>query len=86
MATVVPSAGYTLRALAAPTVFAPELGDNYQIEVTNSGSKPTDGSPVTITDTLPKGVTATGINGEGGACELISVSCVYEDRWNRAHI
>ncbi|MGC2373299.1 MAG: hypothetical protein WA484_05445, partial [Solirubrobacteraceae bacterium] len=51
------------------------------VTVTNSGSKATDGSPVTITDTLPAGITAHSIEGEVTRtrqlvqCSVLSVSC-----------
>jgi hypothetical protein len=64
----------------------------YRLTVTNSGSQPTNGSPVTVVDTLPPGITATAIAGrELGHpnlfnfnehrkymnCELATLTCVY---------
>jgi hypothetical protein len=94
------AAGFTVESEAAPTVFAPEYDGTdekenaYGLTVRNSGSGPTDGSPITITDTLPKGLTATKIEamefreGESVAegargevelpCSVPTVSCVYE--------
>ncbi len=54
--------------------------DSYRVYATNAGSEPTNGSPVTITDTLPKGVTLVAaqvlssayFNGEG---PISSYSC-----------
>jgi hypothetical protein len=47
--------GWTVDSLAAPTNFSVGNSSNaYRVEMTNAGSKTTDGSPVTITDTLPK--------------------------------
>jgi uncharacterized repeat protein (TIGR01451 family) len=46
-------------ATSQPTNFAPGDLAVYSIEITNVGSAPTDGSPVTITDTLPNGLTPT---------------------------
>ena len=37
------------------------LCDAYQVTVTNVGSVPTDGSPVTISDSLPAGLTVQGV-------------------------
>jgi uncharacterized repeat protein (TIGR01451 family)/fimbrial isopeptide formation D2 family protein len=37
-----------------------QVGANYTITVTNSGTGPTSGSVVTVTDTLPAGLTPTG--------------------------
>jgi uncharacterized repeat protein (TIGR01451 family) len=63
----------------------------YRLTVTNSGNRPTDGSPVTVVDTLPAGLTATAITGRrlgehptplGGRghfmnCVLATLTCVY---------
>ena len=66
-----PSAGFTITVDAAPTVFSAEydshgFGDDevpnsYTITVTNSGSEPTVGAPVAISDALPPGLTATRV-------------------------
>jgi hypothetical protein len=53
---------WSIHMLAEPTDFAPDDStgaDGYKIYVTNVGSQPTDGTPVTITDTLPPGLTIT---------------------------
>jgi uncharacterized repeat protein (TIGR01451 family) len=47
----------------------------YSIIVTNSGPLPTDGSAVTVTDTLPTGLTATNITGSGWSCTLATLTC-----------
>jgi hypothetical protein len=56
-----PSPGWTIDSVASPTNFAVAnnaLGHGkanaYQVEIANSGSKITDGSPITVTDRLPK--------------------------------
>jgi hypothetical protein len=57
---VAPEQAWSVQSVAGPTNFAPgdESGeDDYRVMVTNVGSRATDGSPVTITDTLPAGVT-----------------------------
>ena len=56
---LVPAPAWSAHSLATPTVF--ESGDEsgldlYEVMVTNSGGAPTDKSPITITDTLPKGL------------------------------
>ncbi len=57
---VVPGPGWSVQSIAAPTNFVPgneeEEEQEYRIYITNTGSRATDGSPVTITDTLPQGV------------------------------
>jgi hypothetical protein len=55
----VPAPAWSVHSVAAPTVFASgeESGrDVYEATVINSGGAPTDGSPITITDTLPAGL------------------------------
>jgi Domain of unknown function DUF11 len=65
--------GWTVDPVAAPTNFSvkdnPECSkeltrgspepvcDAYQVDISNAGSAPTNGEPVTVTDTLPAGVT-----------------------------
>ncbi len=60
---VVPGPAWSVQSIAGPTNFV--RGNNgeareesYRVFVTNVGSRPSDGSPITITDTLPPGVTA----------------------------
>ena len=61
---VVPGPAWSVQSVAGPTNFIP--GDSeartqsYRVYVTNVGSRATDGSPVTITDTLPE---AQGVSG-----------------------
>ncbi len=49
-------------------------GAIYTIQVTNSGNGPTNGSLVTVTDTLPAGLTATSLAGTGWTCAALSCS------------
>src|SRR6185312_8875629 len=46
-----------------------QVGATYSITATNSGSAATSGT-VTVTDTLPAGLTATAISGTGWTCVL----------------
>ncbi|HEY5045291.1 MAG TPA: hypothetical protein VII53_05485 [Solirubrobacteraceae bacterium] len=56
-----------------PTFFTPgDLHDYYTLSVRNAGSSTTDGTPVTVTDTLPAGVTAAEMAGEGWTCPSAS--------------
>ena len=50
----------------------------YAITVTNSGAAPTTGA-VTVTDTLPTGLTANAIYGNGWSCSISPVSCTRSD-------
>jgi hypothetical protein len=91
---VTPGPGFTISSNAAPTIFSSAYNgsqltpNSYRLTVTNAGSEPTDGSPITITDSLPGALTATAISGEseGGesiaaqqpvSCNLQSTNCVY---------
>jgi uncharacterized repeat protein (TIGR01451 family) len=52
-----------------------QIGATYTLRVTNAGTAPTDLSTVTVTDTLPAGLTATGLAGSGWACTLAPLQC-----------
>jgi hypothetical protein len=94
---VVPAPGFRVKSIAEPTNFS--AGDNecegscdsYRLTIVNSGSRATDGSPITVTDTLPAGVTAEtatatlGRQTEGGYffCDTSSpptVRCTFNGR------
>jgi hypothetical protein len=93
-----PGPGYLIESAPTPTVFTaandtvcgPYEGQNipascnsYILTVTNTGSRATDGSPITIADTLPAGMTAQAMFGEPltterqFACSVGSVECTY---------
>ncbi|MET8630533.1 hypothetical protein ABZW30_43700 [Kitasatospora sp. NPDC004669] len=55
--------------------FNPGQGGTYTITVGNNGNAPTDGTTVTMHDTLPPGLTAADINGPGWTCDLGTVTC-----------
>jgi uncharacterized repeat protein (TIGR01451 family) len=57
-----PTPAWGFIATSQPTDFVPGGKAQYLIEVTNVGSGPTDGSAVTVTDTLPNGLTPTYCN------------------------
>jgi hypothetical protein len=57
---VVPGPAWSVRSIAQPTNFTQTEEDQYKVYVTNVGSRATDGSPITITDTLPAGMTSAG--------------------------
>lgn len=55
--------------------FAPgQEGATYELTVTNIGGAPTSGV-VTVSDTLPAGLTATAIGGDGWSCNLSILTC-----------
>ena len=55
-----------------------QIGATYTITVTNAGNAPTSG-PVTVTDTLPAGLTATALSGTGWSCTLATLTCTRSD-------
>src|SRR5438128_1769601 len=55
-----------------------QVGATYTITATNSGFASTSGV-VTVTDTLPTGLTATGISGSGWTCVLGTLTCTRND-------
>jgi uncharacterized repeat protein (TIGR01451 family) len=55
-----------------------QTGASYSITVTNSGFAATSGV-VTVTDTLPSGLTATAISGTGWSCVLGTLTCTRSD-------
>src|SRR5439155_23146728 len=55
-----------------------QIGGTYTITVTNAGAAPTTGT-VTLTDTLPPGLTATALSGTGWTCVLGTVTCTRTD-------
>jgi uncharacterized repeat protein (TIGR01451 family) len=55
-----------------------QTGATYTITATNSGFAATSGT-VTVTDTLPAGLTATAISGTGWSCVLATLTCTRND-------
>jgi len=55
------------------------IGKTYSLTVSNVGGIPTDGSTVTVVDTLPTGLTATAIAGTGWSCTLGTLTCTRSD-------
>ncbi|MEO8036009.1 MAG: FG-GAP-like repeat-containing protein, partial [Acidobacteriota bacterium] len=53
-------------------------GRTYTISVSNSGGGPTTGT-VTVTDTLPPGLSATAMAGPGWSCDLPARTCTRTD-------
>ncbi|PYS86391.1 MAG: hypothetical protein DMF70_02375 [Acidobacteria bacterium] len=55
-----------------------QVGATYSITATNSGSAPTSAA-VSVTDTLPAGLSATAISGTGWTCVLGTLTCTRSD-------
>jgi hypothetical protein len=88
---------WSISSASAPTNFAPGgtlvpagennalvPGDTYVLIATNTGDSPSDGSPITISDALPPGLTAVDIVGrhlgrleEPFSCNLAALTCTY---------
>jgi len=55
-----------------------DAADSYIISVANVGSLPSSGA-VTVTDTLPAGLTASDMSGDGWTADLNSLTCTRSD-------
>jgi choice-of-anchor C domain-containing protein len=55
-----------------------QVGATYTLTLANNGAGPTVGT-VTVTDTLPVGLTATALNGGGWSCVLATLTCTRTD-------
>lgn len=65
-----PTPAWTIISTSMPTSFAPGSSDFYAIAIMNVGRGPTDGTPVTVTDTLPEGVTPATGTGTNNGCTI----------------
>lgn len=55
-----------------------QTGAEYRLVVSNSGAGATAGQ-VVVTDTLPAGLSATGLSGTGWTCTLATLTCTRSD-------
>ena len=55
-----------------------DTADAYTLTVSNAGQGPTTGA-VTVSDTLPAGLTATAVGGTGWSCTLTPLTCTRAD-------
>ncbi len=80
--------GFTIASNSVPTVFSAEYDgsktpDQVLVTVTNAGSVPTDGSTISIIDTLPAALKATAIHGivqslnAELSCTVASATCTF---------
>jgi uncharacterized repeat protein (TIGR01451 family) len=86
------SCAITIAAAGAPPILSPDLTitkshlgnfqqggtGSYTLVASNLGPGATAGT-VTVSDTLPAGLTATAISGTGWSCTLTSLSCTRND-------
>jgi uncharacterized repeat protein (TIGR01451 family) len=81
-AAAVPAPAWTINSLPVPTNFEPGGEGSYEVTVVNSGGIPTDGTPLTITDTLPAGLTVESVElpllSEGALTDFGSTLCDVE--------
>jgi hypothetical protein len=84
-ATVAPPAfavtegtGWAVSASVFPTNLPPGGSGDIQIEMLDAGAAPSSG-PITVTDTLPPGVTATKAGGMVGSSEVVILSSKEEE-------
>ncbi|MDX6634331.1 MAG: hypothetical protein QOF06_534 [Solirubrobacterales bacterium] len=72
--------GWSIGSLAVPTNFAPGGEGTYEIRATNIGAASTDGTAITITDSLPAGLTVEHVQLRlptigGGGTEVGPTAC-----------
>ena len=68
----------TIRKSHAGNFRQGDIGDTYTLTASNLGPGTTTGA-VTVTDTLPAGLTATAIGGTGWSCTLTPLACTRSD-------
>jgi uncharacterized repeat protein (TIGR01451 family) len=73
-----PAPGLTLAITHAGDFTQGQSGATYSITISNVGYASTSGT-VTVTDTLPHGVAAINISGEGWNCVLGTLTCTREN-------
>jgi|GEM_PF-2732810 len=76
--TVVPAPDLTVSIHPKGTFKTGQAGAAYTVAVANLGTLGTSGV-VTVTHTVPSGLTATGISGDGWDCDLAALTCSRGD-------
>ncbi|MEU6708655.1 YncE family protein, partial [Streptomyces wuyuanensis] len=74
-----PAPAWKLLKLTTGGKFVAGGQGTYTLTVTNTGDAPTDGSTVTLTDTLPASLTPVSLTGTGWTCTLTPLSCTRSD-------
>lgn len=77
--TIIPVADLTLAKSHTGSFTQGQASAAYTLTVTNSGQGATDGSAVTVTDTVPAGLTLKGLVGNGWTCDIGTSSCTRSD-------
>lgn len=76
--TIIPVADLTLVKLHTGSFTQGQASGVYTLTVTNNGQGATD-DVVTVTDTLPAGLTLKGLSGNGWSCDTGTLSCTRSD-------
>ncbi|HVH34525.1 MAG TPA: Ig-like domain repeat protein, partial [Tahibacter sp.] len=76
--TITPVSDLAITKMHVGTFTQGQTGAVYTIVANNAGAGPTSGT-VTVTDTLPSGLTATAISGTGWTCTLGTLTCTRSD-------
>ncbi|MHB8242610.1 MAG: hypothetical protein ACYDHN_11520, partial [Solirubrobacteraceae bacterium] len=83
-----PTPAWSVRSISFPTNVSPTAGGTLVLLVSNRGGAPSDGSAVTVTDTLPTGVTPVSaiekeptFTGYLESCPITgqTITCTYEN-------
>ncbi len=74
-----PAPAWTITKSHTDPFLQGQTGATYTITATNSGTAATDGTTVTVVDTVPAGLTATAISGTGWTCVLATATCTRTD-------
>ena len=73
-----PTPDLTLTKTHAGNFTQGQTGATYSLTVSNGGTGATTGT-VTVTDTLPAGLTATALSGTGWTCTVATLTCTRSD-------
>ncbi len=76
--TIIQVADLTVTKTHAGNFRQGDIGDTYTITVSNVGLSPTSGA-VSLVDSLPSGLTATGLSGSGWTTDLASLTATRTD-------
>jgi len=76
--TITPPPDLTITKSHTGNFVLGQSGATYTLRATNSGAAPTSGT-VTVTDSLPAGLTATAMAGTNWTCTLATLTCTRSD-------
>ena len=76
--TILGGPDLTIAKIHSGSFLQGQIGAAYTLTVTNGGATASSGL-VTVTDTLPVGLTATGLSGSGWTCDVPTLTCTRND-------